>query len=368
MDSIELQAAADPVAEDDDMPLPSDPKLLLQLGQFLIILMAALYTASSIVLPIVLSLLLKLLLEPVMRGMERLRVPRPLAAILLILVVMASIVMIVTALSGPAEAWAAKLPSGLPRLQERLNFLAQPVGTLMQFLQRAENIARETTAGQHTEAVTVQGPGLSSTLFAGTASFASGFFTTMLLLFFLLTSGDIVLRRLVELLPRFRDKRQVVTITKEIERNISAYLFTITVMNMTAGLATAGAMWLCGLANPLLWGVLAFLLNYVPILGPMICLCVLAFAGLLSIDSVPWAFLPAGAYLLIHVVEGQVVTPHLVAHRFTLNPVIVVISLIFWYWMWGVPGAILAVPLLAMTKIVCDGVRPWSAFGHLIGG
>lgn len=156
--------------------------------------------------------------------------------------------------------------------------------------------------------------------------------------------------------------------SQQIESDISAYLATVTIMNAAVGLATALVMWSCGIGDPVLWGAVAFLLNYVPILGPLIGVGLFVLVGLLTMDMLWEALLPAGLYLLIHVIEGEGVTPMLLAKRFTLNPVLVILALVFWYWMWGVPGAILAVPLLAITKIVCDRIRPLNAFGHFLAG
>jgi predicted PurR-regulated permease PerM len=348
-----------------EMPLPTDPRLILQGGQFILLLLCVLYLAAAIVLPIILAFILSLLLKPAMRLLARLRVPRTLGAALIIIVVFGAIAGLGTALSGPAGEWAAKLPEGIPRLQERLRFLSQPVDTIRRFLEHAESY---TQAGPTAVAAPPRAAGLSAALFSGTASFASGFFTTILLLFFLLVSGDTFLRRLVEVLPGFTNKRRAVEMSSQIESHISMYLVTITVMNAAVGAATALVMWLCGVGSPLLWGSVAFLLNYVPILGPMTALSVFLLAGLLSVDTLWKALLPACLYLIIHLVEGETVTPLLLARRFTLNPIVVVISLIFWYWMWGVPGAILAMPMLAITKIICDEIRPWAAFGHLLEG
>ena len=139
-------------------------------------------------------------------------------------------------------------------------------------------------------------------------------------------------------------------------------------MNAAVGVATGMAMALTGLRDPLLWGTMAFLLNFVPILGPMIGVVLFLVAGLLAIDTLWIAFLPAALYLTIHLIEGETITPMLLARRFTINPVLVIISLVFWYWMWGVPGAILATPMLAVTKIICDRIASLTAFGHFIEG
>ena len=139
-------------------------------------------------------------------------------------------------------------------------------------------------------------------------------------------------------------------------------------MNLVVGVATGAVAALCGLGDPVLWGTVAFLLNYIPILGPILGVGIFVLVGLLSVDTLWLALLPAGLYLTIHIVEGETVTPMLLARRFTINPVLVVLALVFWYWMWGVPGAILATPMLAITKIICDRIRPLMAFGHFIEG
>jgi predicted PurR-regulated permease PerM len=347
-------------------PLSSNPLVLLQAAQFMMLLIGALYLTRTIVLPIVLAILLKLLLQSGVRRLERIYVPRAIAALVMITILFVTLVSMGTALSGPAHDWVAKLPEGLPRLRERLSFVSGSVESVQRFLQNAESYISVSTSQPAPSAPVSSG--LSELLFAGTASFASGLFMTVIILFFLLMSGDLFLRRLVEVLPRFRDKRAAVMITQQIESNISAYLKTITIMNALVGIATALVTWAMGLDNPALWGVLAFFLNYIPVIGPIICLVILVLAGMLRIET-PWSSLmPAAGFLAIHVIEGQFVTPVIVARRFTLNPVLVIVSLIFWYWMWGVPGAVLAVPVLAMTKIICDGIPPWAAIGHLIEG
>ena len=145
-------------------------------------------------------------------------------------------------------------------------------------------------------------------------------------------------------------------------------LVTITAMNAAVGIATAVAMYLCGLGDPLLWGATAFLLNYILILGPLLGTVIFLLVGMLSFDSLWWTLLPPALYFGIHLLEGETLTPMLLARRFTLNPVLVVLSLVFWFWMWGVPGAILAVPLLAILKIISDRLRPLKALGHFLEG
>jgi predicted PurR-regulated permease PerM len=349
-----------------EMPLPADSTAIFLGGLFALALLATAYVAGEIVLPLVFAFTLKLLLQPIFRMLERLHVPRTLAALLLILALFGTIVGLGTAVSGPAGDWAAKLPEGIPRLEERLSFVRAPINTVQQFLQQVEDFGA--TGARPNEAGPLGGAALPAALFAGTRSFASGLFTTVLFLYFLLVSGDTFLRRLVEILPRYSSKRQAVDISQQIESDISAYLLTITMMNAGVGVATALVMWFTGVGDPILWGTVAFFLNYAPILGPSLGVVIFLLAGLLTINTLWQALLPAGLYLAIHLVEGETVTPILLARRFTLNPVLVILSLVFWFWMWGIPGAILSVPMLAIAKIVCDRVRPFAALGHFLEG
>ena len=349
-----------------DMPLPSDAKTFFLGGLFFLAILTMAYVARDIVMPMIFAVMLNLLMQPALRALEQLRVPKVPGSILLILVVLATIIGLGAAISGPAEAWIAKLPEGIPRIEERLRFLDAPIKTLRTFLAAANSFG---AAGpQQSSPGPLDGGALLSSVFAGTRSFAGGLFTTVMFLYFLLVAGNSFLRRLVEVLPRFASKRQAVDISQQIERDISAYLLTITLMNALVGAATALVMWSTGVGDPVLWRTVAFILNYVPILGAAAGFFIFLFAGSLTIASTWQALLPAALYVAIHVIEGETATPMLLAKRFTLNPVFVVFSFVFWLWLWGVPGAILSAPILATTKLVCDRIRPLAAFGHILAG
>lgn len=353
--------------DETEMPLPSDLQTFFLGGIFVLGILAAIYVASPIFLSVGLAVVLKLLLQPLVRLLDRAHLPRVLGALLVIVLVIGSFTGLVAALSVPATTWAEKLPEGIPRLEAHLSFLKGPLQRLQEVTQQAAQVTE--TPGQKGPIISVrQDLGLTGALFAGTRTVLDYLFTIVLVLYFLLVSGDIFLRRFVEILPTFSNKRQAVDISQQVEADISVYLVTITAMNIAVGVATAVAMYLCGLGDPLLWGATAFLLNYIPILGPLFGTVIFLLAGMLSFDSLWWALLPPALYFGIHLVEGETLTPILLASRFTLNPVLVVLSLVFWFWMWGVPGAILAVPMLAILKIVCDRVRPLKALGHFLEG
>src|SRR6185437_16117818 len=268
-------------------------------------------------------------------------------------------------LGGPATAWLERAPESLPRLEQHLRVFKRPIEQIQEATKQVEQLTRNPGDGKP---IAVKGPGLADYLFSGTRHLMSGLGITVLMLFFLLSSGELFMRRLVEILPNFRDKKRAVEMSREVEENVSAYLLTISVMNALVGVAAGLSMWAIGVPDPILWGALAFILNYVLILGPLTGMALFFLAGLMSFDALWQTLIPPGAYLIIHLIEGEWVTPMLVAKRFTLNPVLVIGSLIFWDWMWGIPGALLAVPMLAVFKIVCDRVRPLAALGHFIEG
>ena len=345
-----------------EMPLARDARTIFQGILCGIAVLAFLYIAQDIVVPVVLALVLKLLFQPLVSLLERFHVPRVAGALIALAVLLSVFIGLGTLLSSPAAQWVSQLPQTWPQLQQKFAFIRDPVEHVQRTLdQMGVRLGSRSSL--------LSNPiGMATAVLGGTGTIAAHLLETLLVLFYLLVFGEIFLRRLVEVLPRFSDKREAVRISLRVERDLSAYLLTITVINTTVGCATAGVMWLCDVPGPVLWGVVAFCLNFVPILGPFCGIVLFLAVGLISKGPAWAALMPAALYFGIHVLEGEIVTPMLLANRFTINPVAVILSLIFWYWMWGVPGAILAVPVLTIIKIVSDRLRPLRAFGHLLEG
>jgi len=357
------------VAEEDKFfgnDAPVELKTIFLGGLFVLGLLAACYVAAAIILPVILAVVLKLVLQPIMRLLEKIHVPARIGSLLMILLLFGGFFALGSALATPAAKWTQRLPEGISKIQDRMRDLIEPIKTTQTVIQNAEGLTLPASAKPVT--VAIQGSRISDRLLTDTQSLVSGIGETVLVLFFLLASGDLFLRRFIEILPRFQNKRQAVLITQQVESDISAYLAIITLSNAIVGIATGSVMTFIGLPDPVLWGTMAFLLNYAPILGPIIGVSIFTVVGLLSEGTVSSAFLPAVLYLTIHVTEGIILTPTLLAKRFTLNPVLVILGVIFWFWMWGVPGAILATPMLAVTKIICDRIQPLVPFGHFIEG
>lgn len=382
------EAAAQASAEDEERAKVHKAQEVLErtsasVGQVclsILTLLAIIYTlyfAAGIILPFVLALVFAMVLGPAMRAMNRrLHIPRIIAALLLIAALFSVVGALGYALSVPASAWIAIAPQSLPTLMDKLSFLRRPIQLMDQGLQQLQSaISQSGQAPVEQPDVTVkQRPdisshilGIGSTVLEGGRAFLGQGFTVMLLLFFFLASSESLLRRFVEILPHFDDKRRAVSIVTEIENNISQYLLTVSMMNALVGLLNGVAVWLLGMPDPLLFGTLAFLLNYVPVLGPVTGMVIFFFVGIFTFPSFWQACIPAAIYLGIHILEGETVTPMLLARRFTLNPVVVISSLMFWDWLWGIPGALLSTPLLAVVKIICDHIEVMTPLGHLLG-
>ena len=354
-----------PVDEREDMPLPHDPQTIFLGGLFVLACLAAMYVAREVILPIVLAIVLKLLLQPLVRLLERVRIPKGIGALVGILLLLGVFGGIGTILSSPAGDLVRNFPQTVSKIQDQFATFKGPLERVQGLIGRFGGGGAPAGSG---EILKVNPGAIASTVASSASSFASHLLETLLILFYLLVFGETLMRRMVEILPRFRDKKQAVEISDTIERDISAYLLTITIINAVVGVAAGLVMWLFGVPGAPLWGVVAFCLNYVPILGPFTGVALFAVIGLATLGASWASLLPAAAYLGIHFLEGELITPMLLARRFTLNPIAVMVALIFWYWMWGVQGAILSVPLLAITKIVCDRLRPFRALGHLLEG
>jgi predicted PurR-regulated permease PerM len=199
-----------------------------------------------------------------------------------------------------------------------------------------------------------------------TTAFLTGLIETLVLLYFFLATGDHLMRKLVRVVPSFENKRNVIGIVHDVQHSISTFLFTITVVNLCLGTLVAFGVYSVGMSNALLWGVLAALLNFIPYFGPFTGVVILAIAGLLTFDSVGRGLLPPLIYLGLHAIESNFVTPMVLGRRLTLNPVVIFLSLMFWMWLWGIPGALLAVPLLMTLKILCDHFKPLAPVGELL--
>lgn len=335
----------------------------------LLSVLAVLYTmyfARAFLIPIVFAVLLNFLLSPLIRVLSRFRIKPPFGAAILVLLLIASVGGAIYELAGPAQRWVAMAPQSFGRAQSKLRKITQP----MQQVQRSVDQAADSVGGptgKTSRVVVQQGASLSSRLFGTTQRLVAGMIEVFILLYFLLAGGDLFLQKLIKVLPHFSDKVKAVEIARATEAAISAYLTTTLLVNLMEGAVVAGVLWMLGMPNVLLWGALVACLEFVPYLGALTATAVLTMAGLSAFPDMGHALLIPGSFLLINLLQANLVTPMLLGHRLTLNPVAIFVGLAFFFWIWGVGGAFLAVPLLATFKIFCDHITSLAAIGEFLG-
>ena len=329
-------------------------------GLFVLAALYTLYFARGFFLPIVLAVLLDFLLSPLIRTLKRARIPEPLGAALVVLALLAVTGGAVYGLSGPAKEWGSKLPASIREAEMRLQKLRGPVEQVSKTAEQAEQATK--MEDSKAPEVVVKGPSFSRRLF-GTMTTA---LEVIILLYFLLAAGDLFLQKLIKVLPLLRDKKKAVAIARETEASISTYLVTVTLLNLGLGLAVAAVMYVLEMPNPLLWGALAAFAEFIPYLGATVMVALLALAGLVTFEQVGPALLVPSGYLAVNLLQSQLITPLILGRRLTLNPVAIFIGLLFWWWIWGVPGAFMAVPLIATLKIFCDHIEALAPIGEFL--
>ena len=333
-------------------------------GLFLLAALYTLYFAREVLLPIVLAFVLSFLLAPVVRWMTRVRIAGGLAAGIIILGLLSSGAYATYLLSDPARQWLQKAPTSFSTIRKKLRDLIEPMEKARQTTRQIEKLTALENANPTVE---IKKPGLGEFVFVSTQNFFIGCGVTLVLLYFLLAAEDLFLLKLVRVLPKLDDKKRAVEICRQIERDVSTYLWTMTLVNIGLGIVIGLSMYFLAMPNPPLWGVLAAVLNYVPYLGALTGIISVGLASALTFDDPVRIILAPSIYFLAVIIEGNFITPIALGRSLALNPVVIFIWLIFWGWVWGIVGVVLAVPLLAIVKIICQHLKPLAALGEFLG-
>jgi predicted PurR-regulated permease PerM len=335
-------------------------------GLFILAALYSFHFARALLLPIVLAVLFSLLLSPVVGWLRKFHLPEPIGAAVVVTVLLSGIGAACYTLADPATQWLDKVPESLRIAEARLRKLKQQVVDVQRAADRIEAITQVTGPRKPPEVV-VQTPGLGALMASRTPYVLAGFVSTVVLLYFLLASGDLFLRKTVRLIPTLRNKIQAVEVGRDIQRKLGRYFFTISLVNAGLGIATTIAMQALGMPNPLLWGTMAMLLNYIPYLGPTTSLAILSMAALVTFDDVARIWPVPAVFLALILLEGQLLQPIVVGRSLRLNPVVVFIAFLTLGWLWGIAGMFVAVPLLVTLKVICDHVERFAALGEYLG-
>ncbi len=344
---------------------PPSQLFLLVLGTI-----AFLYLARPVAMPVFLACIAGMTLKPLIRWLSCFHIPKAFSAAVVI-----SLLVVVTGvgffeLVQPALEWVNKAPQHMTNLRRRVQKLSPGISRLNLAAEAVTDLgateAEKKAEQKKSPTVVLKENRGANSILNWTGTLLMGASETLVLLYLLLASGDLFTRKLVHVMPTLSDKKHVVEVSRQIEQQISKYLISVSIVNVGLGVLVGGGLHFMGVSNPAMWGMVVVILNYVPYFGPFVGVILLFIVGLLTFDTFWVVLLPPGWYLLLHLIEANLITPVLIGHRFSLNPVVIFVSLIFWSWLWGVPGTLMSVPILVSIKVVCDRIPRLSLVSELL--
>lgn len=329
-------------------------------------LVAASAAARAVVVPALLAWVLAMVLRRPVDGLRHLGLSAPSAAGVVVAAALAMAGWGVVHLGHPAIEWLSAAPENLPALRQKFRHILRPAARITEAASSVGKLTEDEPAAGPPPVV-VKEDRVASTVFTWTGSALAGIAETVALLFLLLASGDHFLHKLVKVLPRLREKKRVVEISRQIHQQVGAYVAWIGLINLVFGAAVGLALHWLGMPNAPMWGAVAAVANFIPYFGSVIGIGAVSLGGLLAFDTLEMAFLPAAIYGLFHLIEANLVTPCILGRRFSLNPVVVFLTLVFLTWLWGPIGALLAFPLLMALKVVVERLPELAGLAEVLG-
>jgi predicted PurR-regulated permease PerM len=357
--------------EDAQAPSVSPGVVSLRICAAMLVLYA-LYFARSLTVPIATGLVLYLVLRPVVRYGNHLGIPSPVGAAgimagLLILVGSGTYLVI-----EPAKETMTAAPQYVETVKEKLSFIT----ARMRAVDEATESIAETTDGEgESEAEDAPVPvEIKQPAWVGNMSYLTGtgnvltFLTISgVLLYFLLAHGDELLRRVMKSLPDFTSRRRLLEVIQNVQEGLGSYLAQVSLINFALGVAVGFAMWILGMPSPVLWGVMAFLFNFIPIVGAIAGAAIIFIVALVTFEPTYYAFVVTLTYLTLTTLEGQFITPSILGRSMSINPIVVFLAISVWGWMWGMMGVFLSVPLLIATRMACERYEGLAGLGVILG-
>ena len=333
-------------------------------GIFWIMALAVLTIAQSFFIPVLTAILLTLIFSPVRRLLGKMKVGSTAAAFIILLSLVATLILSAYFLAGPVKARLASLPQLLPDAISKIETLT---GMMEPVIEASEQIDDMTSNSNAPSEVMLREGGILSAIAETTPRVFAQIGFTLALMMFLISSGDLFYEKLVQIMPTIKDKKRAVTMVKSIEESVSTYFITITLINAALGIAVGLALWALGMPDPVLFGIAAFFLNFIPFVGAIMGVSMTFLIAVLTFDTIGAAFLPALAYFSLTAIEGQFVTPMLVGRRLRLNAVVVFLSVAVGAWMWSFMGMFLAIPVLIVLKALSEDIEPLWGIGEFLG-
>jgi predicted PurR-regulated permease PerM len=330
-------------------------------------IIASLHVAGQILIPVVAAIVIQFMVAPAMRQLCRWHVPAPLSAAIIIVGLASALIAGVYHLTSPITQWMDRMPEVAGQIQEKLRVVREPVRQVQKASEQVEK-ATTVTGEQQTMQVTLRRPGLLEQIAGGLQRVLVGLSVTLVVLYFLLATGDLFRLKLVRVIPKLEDKKRALTVLSDIEHQVSLFLSTQTAINIGLGMVLALVLWAMGVPNPVLWGLMVSVANFIPFFGFIIASSVLLVVAMLSFDSFWYPLMAPAAYAAIKIIESNFISPNILGRSLTLNPLVIILSLLFWGWLWGPVGALLAVPILVIAKTVCENVERLHTLSEFISG
>jgi predicted PurR-regulated permease PerM len=340
--------------------------MTLMLGAGLMLALPfALQAGAAFFLPVTAAMVIAIALVPLLEWLERRRVPSQIAALICVLIFLIGANLAIASIIVPATDWLALLPERISRVRSNLGPILDLYTTLQRFIDDTV-AAIQRTSPRHMARVALESPNSLLDLVTTSAPFAIiQMFFSVLVIYFFLSGWTRMRRRTITSRHSFSSAMATARVIQEMVDATSAYLATISAINFGMGCLVALALWWVQMPSPIMWGGLVAILNYIPYLGPMAAALLLALGGMMTFADPWYAMVPAVIFIAFHLVEANLFTPMMVGRRLTINPLLILVSLSYWGWVWGTTGALLAVPILIIVKTVIDAAGKPDIAGFL---
>lgn len=336
-----------------------------------LLVLALFYTAwaaSEVLIPVVVAMAVALVTNPLVRLLERFWVPRWMGSVGVLLGGLATVVLLATVLVQPAAQWLARAPSEIRQHSPKLRELTKPFAEANRAASQSLSELTGSAPGKVAEVAPVSSPPDLWSVLSGAPITLATIGGVLLLAYFFLLYGETLQRRVIGVMPTRLQQRVTLDILRSFQVEVSRYVLTVSLINLVLGLASAAALWAVGLPpqDALLWGLLVGLLNFAPYVGPLIGLVALTLVGMVEFKDLGQALMVPGVFLLLTALEGQVLTPMILGRQLAISPLVILLWLLLWAWLWGVPGILLAVPMLVCFKIVAARVEGWRGWAEVM--
>jgi predicted PurR-regulated permease PerM len=360
--------------QDQEEQKPETPKLkpirkpmnvtaIAVMGLFILALFYTFYLAREFFLPVVLAWVLSLILKPVVRVLNKAGLPNGIGAAVILIGALLIVIIAVIWLSDPTARWIQEVPQQYEKIEGKIRTLTRPAQKISKAAEKVEELTAPST--EKTPKVELKKSGLLDQVWLQTKSVVYLFAEVFILLFFFLAAGDVFLLKLIQVLPRLKDKKRAVEIARDTAQGVSQYLLGMTMVNLYEGIVIGLGLWWLGLPNPVLWGLLAMLANYIPYIGALVAGSIITFVAIVSFDSLSKALIAPAIYFGVNF-SDNFLSPYILGKRLVLNPLIVFLAVMFWGWLWGIVGVLLAVPITVTVKVFCDHIPSLAPFGEFL--